>query len=49
MAKEFNLKYENDSTPSVSIVEAYRKVAMLDDFKESLALVHYRGGEEEFR
>lgn len=49
MTKKFNLKYENDSTPSVSIVEAYRKVVMLDDFEESLALVHYRGGEEEYR
>ncbi|MFC3150057.1 HEAT repeat domain-containing protein [Litoribrevibacter euphylliae] len=49
MTKEFNLKYENNSTPSVSIVEAYRKVVMSDDFEESLSLVHYRGGEEEFR
>jgi len=49
MTKDFNLKHENNLTPSVEVVEAYRKVVMRDDFEESLALVHYRGGEEEFR
>lgn len=47
--KRFSIRYENDLTPSLAVVEAYRKVAMLDNFDESLALVHYRGGEEEFR
>jgi HEAT repeat protein len=48
MKKRFDLKLENDSTKSRTVVEAYRKVIVLDDFEENLALVHYRGGEEEF-
>lgn len=49
MTKRFDLKLENDSSTSISIVERYREVVMKDDFKESLALVHYRGGKEEFQ
>ncbi len=48
MKKRFDLKLENDSTKSRLVVEAYRKVIVQEDFEESLALVHYRGGEEEF-
>jgi HEAT repeat protein len=48
MKKRFDLKLENDSTKSSAIVDAYRKVITQEDFEESLALVHYRGGEEEF-
>lgn len=49
MTKRFDLKLENRSDSSVSVVESYRKVMMLEDFDESLALVHYRGGKEEFQ
>ncbi len=48
MKKRFDLKLENDSTKSSVVVDAYRKVITQEDFEESLALVHYRGGEEEF-
>lgn len=48
MKKRFDLKLENDSRKSREIVEAYRNVILHDDYEESLALVHYRGGEEEF-
>jgi HEAT repeats len=48
MKKRFDLKLENDSTKSRSVVEAYRRVIVQEEFEESLALVHYRGGEEEF-
>jgi HEAT repeat protein len=48
MKKRFDLKLENDSTKSSAIVDAYRKVITQEDFEESLSLVHYRGGEEEF-
>lgn len=49
MTKRFNLKLENNSESSISVVQSYRKVMMQDDFQESLALVHYRGGEEELQ
>lgn len=49
MTKRFNLKLENDSESSISVVQRYRKVMIKDNFEESLALVHYRGGEEEFQ
>ncbi|MBV1919712.1 MAG: HEAT repeat domain-containing protein [Pseudomonadales bacterium] len=49
MTNRFNLKLENNTGSSISVVERYRKVVMQDDFDESLALVHYRGGEEEFQ
>ena len=48
MKKRFDLKLENDSTKSSVVVDAYRKVILREDFEESLALVHYRGGKEEF-
>jgi len=53
----FDLKYENKSESSISVVERYRR-AIEQEYREnswegswdsSLALVHYRGGEEEFR
>jgi len=48
MTKRFNLKLENNTESSIAVVQSYRKVMMQDDVNESLALVHYRGGEEEF-
>lgn len=45
----FDLKYENKSESSVSVVERYRLGIENDDWDNSLALVHYRGGEEEFQ
>ncbi len=53
----FDLKYENKSESSVSVVARYRR-AIEQEYRESasegswdnsLALVHYRGGEEEFQ
>lgn len=53
----FDLKYENKSETSISVVERYRR-AIEQEYRDSgwegswdnsLALVHYRGGEEEFR
>jgi HEAT repeat protein len=49
MTKRFNLKLENNTDSSSSIIKRYREVVMQDDFEESLALVHYRGGEDEFK
>lgn len=49
MTKRFNLILENNSESSISVVKRYRKVMIKDNFEESLALVHYRGGEEEFQ
>lgn len=41
-------RYENDPTPSRIIAERYREVILEDDHEASLALIHYRGGLEEF-
>lgn len=49
MTNRFNLKLENNTDSSASFAERYRKVVMQDDFEENLALIHYRGGEEEFK
>ncbi len=45
---DFDLKYENDTRTSLAVVERYRQDFTRDDKDTSLALVHYRGGEEEF-
>jgi len=42
-------QFENDSTPSRSLVEKYRATVGEDDHDASLALVHYRGGSEEYQ
>ena len=42
-------RYENDPTPSRTIIELFRAVVRQEDREAHLALVHYRGGEEEFR
>jgi HEAT repeat protein len=47
-ARRYNQRYENDPTPSREVVERYRAVIREDDHDESLTLVTYRGGEEEF-
>ena len=49
MKSRFNLKFENNSEPSISVAQRYRSVVQQDEFVESLALIHYRGGEEEFQ
>ena len=41
--------YENDTTPSRVVVERYRKASETNDSAVSLALAHYRGGQEEFQ
>jgi HEAT repeat protein len=41
-------RYASDTTPSCDVVRKYREVIYEDDHDASLALVHYRGGEEEF-
>ncbi len=41
--------YEGDNTPSREIARKYREVIHEDDHDQSLVLIHYRGGEEEFR
>ena len=41
-------RYENDLTPSQIVVERYRKCINDEESDSSLALVHYRGGQEEF-
>ena len=41
-------KYVNDSTPSSEVARKYRDSIYDDESDVSLALFHYRGGEEEF-
>lgn len=41
-------RYENDTTSSRTVVTRYRASIGDDDSDSSLALVHYRGGREEF-
>ena len=48
MKTRFDLKLENDSTPSLFVAEKYRQVIGQDDHDESLVLIHYRGTTEEF-
>jgi HEAT repeat protein len=45
----FDLKYENKSESSRSVVESYRRGIEENNLETTLALVHYRGGEEEFQ
>jgi HEAT repeat protein len=45
----FDLKYENKSESSRSVVERYRRGIEENNWDTNLALVHYRGGEEEFQ
>lgn len=48
MSTRLDEKLENDPTPSRVVAERYREVIFEDDDDRSLALVHYRGGPEEF-
>jgi HEAT repeat protein len=41
-------RYESDVTPSREIAQRYRAAIHDDDIDVSLALLHYRGGEDEF-
>ena len=41
-------RFENDPTPSRSLIEKYREAVGQDDDDDSLALVSYRGGREEY-
>lgn len=45
----FDLKYENKSVSSISVVERYRRGIEQNNWDINLGLVHYRGGEEEFQ
>jgi len=42
-------RYEDDATSSREVARLYREAIYDDDREVSLALLHYRGGEEEFR
>lgn len=42
-------RYEDDPTPSWEVARRYREAIFDDDHVVSLALLHYRGGAEEFR
>ncbi|MGK0190002.1 MAG: hypothetical protein ACI9R3_005821 [Verrucomicrobiales bacterium] len=48
MKKRHNERYESDTTPSHEIAQKYREVIYEDEHEARLALIHYRGGEEEF-
>jgi HEAT repeat protein len=48
MGTRYDERYEGDETPSREVVARYREVVYDDDPGVSLALVHYRGGDEEF-
>lgn len=48
MKTRHNDSYENDPTPSRTVIERYRAVVRQEDAEASLTLVSYRGGEEEF-
>ena len=41
-------RFENDPTPSRSLIEKYREAVGQDDDDDCLALVSYRGGREEY-
>lgn len=41
-------RYERDATPSRDVARKYREAIRDDDREVSLALLHYRGGEDEF-
>ncbi len=47
MKTRYDLRFENDPTPSRRVVERYREVVDRDDHHLNLALVHYRGTREE--
>lgn len=49
MKKRHDERYENDATPSREVARRYREAIHDDDCDASLALLHYRGGEDEFR
>lgn len=48
MKARFDERYEGDPTPSREVAKMYREGIYDDDRDVSLALLHYRGGEEEF-
>lgn len=49
MNPRYDERYANDTTPSREVVRRYREVFGRDDSHAGLALVHYRGAEEEFQ
>ncbi|MEO6478596.1 HEAT repeat domain-containing protein [Luteolibacter sp.] len=49
MKTRHNERYESDNTPSSEVARKYREVIHEDEHEASLALISYRGGEEEFR
>jgi len=48
LKKRYDKRYENDSTQSTDVAKAYRKDVHKEHRSSSLALIHYRGSEEEF-
>jgi len=48
MKKRHDERYEGDNTPSSEIAREYREVVHEDGRDTSLALIHYRGGDDEF-
>lgn len=49
MNPRYDERYEGDQTPSRAVVERCREAVGKNNERVSLALVHYRGGAEEFR
>jgi hypothetical protein len=49
MKTRYNEHHENDATPSREIAQRYRAAIHDEDRDVSLALLHYRGGDEEFQ
>jgi len=49
MKERYDARYENDTTPSSEIAKRFREFIDDDDHDASLALISYRGGEEEFQ
>lgn len=41
-------RYENGDTPSREVARRYRAVVHEDDHNGSVALLHYKGGEDEY-
>jgi HEAT repeat protein len=48
MKTRYNERFEGDATPSREVAQKYREAIRDDDCDVSLALLHYRGGEDEF-
>ena len=48
MTKYFNLNLENNLYSSILVFGRYKDLVFHDEFKESLVLIYYHGGDQEF-